>query len=133
VTVLSELGKLKLFMELERTKFGQVDKLFHLLEEMTIISDSFLVWLMRYCKKNKIPISQETNLQGYVKLSKRILKEIGEVSNDLQKLSDEFLQRKKSDKDFTEPLCFLSDHNRQRLSPFLGHLRVQASPITFVL
>jgi len=89
---------------LGHVKLRELDKLFHLLEEMTEITDMFLIWLLKYCKEKNIPLHQEQQLKDYVQLSRRLLKEIAGASTDLQRLSDDFLHGDESDEDFTEPV-----------------------------
>lgn len=72
-----------------------------------------VLWLIGYCDKYNIPLRREQQLRDYVKLSKVIMTEISQASSDVESLvkrqksvsdaSDEFLQHKKPDKDFTEP------------------------------
>ena len=68
--------------------------------------------IIDFCKKNNIPISKEKGLWNLVKKARAIFKEIEEVNSQKfkpSKLSDESLQGKKSDRDFTEPFSVFSE------------------------
>ena len=103
---------LKALLETESLQIRQLDKLFHLLEETTEITDNFILWLTDYCDKHQIPFLEQTQLKSYIKLSRQILKETRNVLTDLKLNSPRFLQHRepirrkftdrKSDEDFTE-------------------------------
>lgn len=61
----------------ETAMIEELDSLFHLLEEMTQVTDSFMVWSLEYCHKHKIPIENETQFTSYIKTSKILLRETG--------------------------------------------------------
>ena len=95
---------LKALLETESLQIRQRDKLFHLLEETTEITDNFILWLIDYCDKHQIPFLEQTQLKSYIKLSRQILKETRETITDLKSNSPPFLQhRKRTPEDATEP------------------------------
>jgi len=60
--------------------------LFHLLQEMTQITDDFIIWIIGYCDKHNIPIWNEKQLGDYSKMSKKLLRETEEKISNLQEL-----------------------------------------------
>jgi hypothetical protein len=62
---------------------------------------------MDYCKNHDVPISKDQGVWNLVLKARSIFKEIENLNSPTFKakklLPDDFLQRKKSDKDFTEP------------------------------
>lgn len=80
------MDKMHTLLKAEAEKNYALDKLFHLLEEMTNITDRTIIWLIQYCDKHNIPLKKETQLKSYVNLSRRILKEIEEKSMHLKEL-----------------------------------------------
>lgn len=49
----------KLFKKIlyrEMATINGLDDLFHLLEELTEVTDEFLLWLINYCEDNNIPL-----------------------------------------------------------------------------
>jgi hypothetical protein len=82
-----ELHKtLEALINFENAKIDQLDTLFHFLQEMTEITDSFLTWLVDYCEKNRIPLWKEEQLKSYVGMSAKILKDINESSIYIKEL-----------------------------------------------
>jgi len=106
---------LKTLLETESLQIKQLDKLFHLLEEMTEITDNFILWLMDYCDKHQIPFLECPQLKSYIRLSRRILKETKETMVDLKLTSTtEFATPKKNtDRRYRTPTG--SAHIRIRL------------------
>lgn len=93
---------------IQNDKLANMDRLFHLLEELTEITDRTVFWLIGYCDEHNIPLCREQQLMDYVKLSRMVMTEIGKISSDVEssikhRLSDEFLHGNKSDEDLTEP------------------------------
>ena len=81
----------------EALKMHQLN--FELLEQLNVVCS--------YLKENNIKLPNEEKFAGLLSKSVALLAEIqAKTPKTLQytKLSDEFLQRKKSDRDFTEPV-----------------------------
>lgn len=77
---------LKVLIEAEKIKIIQIDRLFYFLEEITEITDQFLMWLVDYCKRNDIPLYKEERFKSYVTMSSKILKDIEEASINIEGL-----------------------------------------------
>jgi len=109
---MSEDKILERLIEVEAIIIEESDKLFHILQEMTQITDNFTVWILRYCTEHAIPIWREEQLRSYVKTSKILLKETGERISYLQELIESLnlpLNKfhKRSPEDLPEPLFLL--------------------------
>ena len=78
--------------EMSDLTFELADTLYTLLDAM-----------IDYCRKNNIPIHEAEGLWNLVTKTRAIFREIEETSSSTFKASDGFLQRRKSDKDFTAP------------------------------
>lgn len=74
---------LQKLIEAEAITVEESYKLYQLLEEMTQITDNFIVWIIEYCQKHKIPILNEEQLRGYIKMSRILLRETGEKISNL--------------------------------------------------
>jgi len=77
---------------------------------MTQTTDAFATWSIEYCRKHKVPIWNEAQLEGYIKTSKILLREAGERMSDIQNfihypklLADEKKHPKGTDEKETEP------------------------------
>lgn len=55
----------------EMATMNGLNDLFHLLEELTEVTDEFLLWLINYCEDNNIPLWKEKQLKNYIKISKK--------------------------------------------------------------
>jgi len=77
---------LEMLIEAESRQFEELENLFHLLEEMTQVSDNFLIWVIKYCDEHKVPIWNEEQLRNYIRLSRSLLKETGQKISSLQEL-----------------------------------------------
>jgi hypothetical protein len=76
-----------------------------LLMELADLNYDFLLWLRDYCEAEKIPLWKKPQFTNLCEASERLFKKLDEPLTRLKALfpSDEFLQHKKSDEDFTEP------------------------------
>ncbi len=94
-------------------RLNQLIKLDDLNTELMGAFTVLLTWVIDYCKKNNIPIHDEQSLKMLISRVKRLHQEIKIESSDLseyvkfqkmlQCVSDESLQRDRSDEDLTEP------------------------------
>lgn len=88
----------------QNVKLIELEKLIFLLKEYSNVTHDLLIWTVKYCDKNNIPIWIEENPKNLIEASIRIWKELDGVVNYIGNLSsDEFLQGSKSDEDLTEP------------------------------
>lgn len=88
---------LKKFVEVEASRIEELDKLFHLLEEMTEITDIFLIWIIKYCDEHKILIWNEDQLRSYIRVSRILLKEVGDLMESRQLPLKKFDERSPED------------------------------------
>jgi hypothetical protein len=64
----------------------ELGKLTLLEEDMTEITENFLKWFIRYCDEHEIPFWIEEQLENYIKLSRKILREISDTTTDIMEL-----------------------------------------------
>jgi len=77
---------LEVILQKEATLANQLDKFAHLEEEMTQITEDFLKWFVKYCDEHRIPFWREKQLESYIALSQKILKEIFDTTADIKEL-----------------------------------------------
>jgi hypothetical protein len=75
--------------------------------ELADVTYTLLNSILDYCKTHNIPINEEHGLWNLVVKSRSIYAEIEQINsstiNTKKLLADDFLQRKRTDKDLTEP------------------------------
>jgi hypothetical protein len=104
-------------LEKEGILLNQLGKLALLEEDMTEITGNFLKWFIKYCDEHEIPFWREEQFENYIKLSRKILKEISDTTTDIIELIESRKLplnkfRKRSPEDLPEPayemgLCIL--------------------------
>jgi len=63
-----------------------LNKLTFLMQEQANITDSFLLWTVKYCQEHNIPIGEEKQFRNLIADSKRIMAEVKITSNSLDEL-----------------------------------------------
>lgn len=83
----------------------EYEALNRLLMELADLNYGFLLWLRDYCEAEGIPLWKKPQFINLLETSEIFFKKLDEPIMRLKGLfpSDGFLQRKKSDKDFTAP------------------------------
>jgi hypothetical protein len=77
-----------------------LDLTFELADTLYTLFDA----IIDFCKKNNIPIQEQEGIWNLTRKTKALFNEIERISSPRYKLpSHDFLQGKKSHKDFTEP------------------------------
>jgi hypothetical protein len=75
--------------------------------ELADVTYTLLNSILDYCKTHNIPINEETGLWNLLVKSRSIYTQIEQINSSTietrKLLADGFLQRKQTDKDFTEP------------------------------